>query len=533
MRTEIAADSRFDAVIIGGGITGAGTFRDLALQGLRVLLVERDDFASGASGALTRIAHGGFRYLERGDIGLVRESVIERDRLLANAPHAIRPIRMVLPMRTRIAGLLAAPFRFLKLLPGRGLPGLLPMAIGVRLYDALSGAGRRLARGGATGRGRLAARFPYLGRRFAGAVWSYEGRIHAPERIALELVEDGVAAGRRSAALNHCRLIGAEGDQLTLEDRLTGTRFMVTARAVVNAAGAHADKVAALFGIGERLTGGVAGIHVVIDAPAIAASLGDDLLFFEDHQEDPAKRRLCVLYRLHGDRLLLGTTEFACDDPDAASIPEADTLYLLDALNAALPGHDISPAAIVARMVGVRPLVRSTDSDLTSRSRGHAVIRHQASGLPLITIIGGKWTTFRLMAEDAANAVLAALDARRQITTETLPIGGGRNFSHPEIRDTLLAMGIAPPLVKRLIETYGSRAPTVAAYIRAEGAEPVSADGRLTRGEIVFFAEAELAATADDILRRRSDQFLCGRDLDSLAATIAAELDRIARRPAR
>lgn len=525
MAAEIAADNAFDVVVIGGGITGAGTFRDLALQGLRVLLVERDDFASGASGALTRIAHGGFRYLERGDIGLVRESVVERDRLARNAPHAVRPIRMVLPLRSRFGGLLAAPLRFLRLLPGHGLPGVLPMAIGVRLYEALAGAHAALARGGAAGKRRVRRLFPYLGRQYTGAVWAYEGRILAPERVAVELIEDGVAAGNRSAALNYCPLVGVDGSKLTLEDRHTGRPFAVTARAVVNAGGAHADKIAALFGIAEKMTGGIAGTHLVLAAPTVAAAIGDDLLFFEDDNADPAKRRLCVLYRLAQDRLLLGTTEVACEDPDAATVTEADEHYLLQALAAALPGHAVTREAIVGRLAGVRPLVRSDNTDLTSRSRGHAIFRHQPGGFPLVTIIGGKWTTFRLMAEDAANAVLEALGARRLVSTQDLPIGGGKDFDQAGIVGALAAEGLDRGLAERLVETYGSRAPRVARAIHAHGAAPLSDEGRLTRGEVAFFIEDELAHRAEDIIRRRSEQFFRAGASEALQQRIEALLE--------
>ncbi|WEK52148.1 MAG: FAD-dependent oxidoreductase [Candidatus Kaistia colombiensis] len=522
MEAEIAADSRFDVVVIGGGITGAGTFRDLAMQGLRVLLVERGDFASGASGALTRVAHGGFRYLERGEIELVRESVEERDRLIANAPHAVRPIRVVLPLRSRFGGLFAAPLRFLRLLPGHGLPGIVPMAIGARLYDALAGRSPVLPRSGVAAGKSARRRFPYLDRKFAGAVWTYEGRIHAPERVAIELVEDGVASGGGSAALNYCRLVAAEGTTLHLENQLSGQSFSVTARAVVNAAGAHADKVAALFGIREKMTGGIAGIHLILDAPELAARLGDDLFFFEDNHDDPAKRRLCVVYRLADDRVLLGTTEWACDDPDTATATEADERYLLDALAAALPDVALSRDTVVAHLIGVRPVVRSKEANLANRSRSHAIFRHEANKLPVVTIVGGKWTTFRRMAEDTTDTVLQILGRRRSVSTRDLAIGGGKpRFSggdgRQQLAEALQAAGIEPVLAARLIETYGSRAATVAEWILAHGADPISDDGRLTRGEVAFFRDAELAVSADDIIRRRTDQYLRAPDREALA----------------
>ncbi|MCX5514945.1 glycerol-3-phosphate dehydrogenase/oxidase [Kaistia algarum] len=519
MRAEVLADSDFDAVVIGGGITGAGTFRDLCLQGLRVLLVERDDFASGASGALTRIAHGGFRYLERGEIGLVRDSVVERDRLVNNAPHAVQPITVVLPLSSWLGGLVAAPLRFLKLAPKGGMPGIVPMALGRWLYDALAGVSHALPRGRIWTGAALARRFPYLAGRFAGALSLGEARILMPERVAIELIEDGVAAGERSAAFNYCALVGVEGDRLRLRDRLTDQELEVTARVVVNAAGAHADKVAALFGISERITGGVAGTHLILEAPDLAATLGEDLLFFEDSTPDPAHRRLLVCYRLSGDRVLLGTTESACDDPDEAVATADDETYLLRALTTALPSVDIESVRIVGHMVGVRPLVRSASHSLASRSRDHAVFVHRQP-LPVISIVGGKWTTFRRMAEDASDAVLRELGQDRTLSTRDLPIGGGKGFPREDAeRRALLAEivagGVESAMAERLLATYGTRARIVSSWIRAVGGKKVLDGSNLTIGEVAFFRAAEMAISQEDILRRRSDAWQAVGSLDS------------------
>jgi glycerol-3-phosphate dehydrogenase len=509
MRAEVAADPSFDVVVIGGGITGAGTFRDLCLQGLRVLLVERDDFASGASGALTRIAHGGFRYLERGEIGLVRDSVVERDRLVNNAPHAVRPITVVLPLSSWLGGLVAAPLRFLKLAPKGGMPGIVPMALGRWLYDALAGVSHALPRGRIWTGSALARRFPYLAGRFAGVLSLGEARILMPERVAIELIEDGVAAGERSAAFNYCALVGVDGDSLRMRDRLTDQETAVTARVVVNAAGAHADKVATIFGISERMTGGVAGTHLILDAPALAATLGEDLLFFEDDAPDPARRRLLVCYRLSGDRVLLGTTESACDDPDQAVATADDETYLLHALATALPSVDIESARIVGHMVGVRPLVRSASQSMASRSRDHAVFVHRQP-IPVVTIVGGKWTTFRRMAEDASDAVLRELGCGRTLSTRDLPIGGGKGFPRGDeerraLLAELIAGGIESEMAERLLAVYGTRARIVSAWIKAVGAGQALDGTKLTMGEVAFFRAEEMAVSPADILRRRSD----------------------------
>lgn len=529
MTAAIIADPDFDVVVIGGGITGAGTFRDLALQGLRVLLVERNDFASGASGALTRIAHGGFRYLERGDIALVRDSVIERDRLLRNAPHAVRPIRVVLPLASRFAGLLTAPLGFLRLARGKGLPGALAMRLAGLLYDSLAPRPRALPRTRVIARAGFASGLAALAPRYRAALAMQEGRILMPERVAVELVEDGVLAGAGAAALNYCALTAAGGGRLTLADAVGRGTLTVTAKAVVNAAGAHADRVASLFGVRETLTGGIAGVHLLLDAPEIAAALGDELLFFEDAAPEPARRRLCVAYAIAPGRVLLGTTEAAVADADAARATPDDEAYLIDALAEAFPGVAATKPRVVARIVGVRPLVRSADTRLSARSRDHAVFRHAIDGLTLVTIVGGKWTTFRRMAEDAADAVLDALGRQRRTGTANLPIGGGHLYPANEAArsaavDALAADGIDARLAARLVDTYGSRAPRVAAAIAAHGAQPLSTDGRLTRGEVVFFAEAEMAVHAEDVIRRRSDQFFREADAAHLDDAVTAVL---------
>jgi len=523
MRAEIEADPDFDVVVIGGGITGAGTFRDLALQGLRVLLVERADFASGASGALTRIAHGGFRYLERGEIALVRDSVIERDRLVANAPHAVRPISVVLPLSSWFAGLLGAPLRFLKLDKRKGgLPGIVPMAIGRRLYDALAGKAHALPAGRIlTGRG-LAARFPYLAGRWTGALELGEARILMPERVAIELIEDGVAAGSRSAALNYCAVTGVEDGRIVLHDALDGVTRAVHAEVMVNAAGAHADSVAALFGVQDKMTGGVAGVHLVLDAPRLAAALGDDLLFFEDANPDPAKRRLNIGYRLAENRVLLGTTESDCPDPDAARLTDEDVRYLKGALAAALPGLGVAEAPVVGHLVGVRPLVRSNAESLASRSRDHAVFVHRTP-LPLVTIIGGKWTTFRRMAEDAADSVLDILGRARRVSTRDLAIGGGAGYPRSAAEREAIVDGLAQSAgigldrAAELFDRYGTRARGIAAWVRAYAGESEMAGTRLSAGEIAFFRAAEMAVSDADVIKRRSDawQTLPASDADA------------------
>ena len=208
-------------------------------------------------------------------------------------------------------------------------------------------------------------------------------------------------------------------------------------RVVVNAAGASADRVASLFGVEARMVDGVAGTHLLIRAPIVARALGEDLLYFEDGNSDPRRRRLCCAYAVGGD-VLLGATEKSVADPDLSRPGEDEDAYLLSALRWLFPNAEVSEADIVGRLHGVRPLVASDGGDVTGRSRNHAIHVHHSPllGVPLVTIAGGKWTTFRAIAEDAAHAVLAQLGRPRLVSTASLPIGGGRRWPRGPLSGT-------------------------------------------------------------------------------------------------
>lgn len=529
---ELRSDSRFDALIVGGGIAGAATFRDLCAQGLRCLLVERNDFASGASGALTRVAQGGFRYLENGEVSLVQRSVTERNRFVAAAPHQTRPIRVVLPTETLAGGAGIALGRALGLSKGHSLPGALVLRAAVALYEFLGRKTRILPRGGFLGRKALRRRYPGISSRYAGAAYEFEALIATPERVAIELLEDGVAEGGRSIALNYARLEAA-GNRIGVVDAFGGQSFDIEARVVVNAAGANADRVARLFGVETRTVDGVAGTHLILRCPAIAKALGDDLLFFEDASRDAAKRRLCCAYAI-GETILLGATETPVDEADRSRPLPSEDDYLIAALGRLFPGASVAREDIIERLHGVRPLVAAGGDDVTGRSRDHVIHTHPAApGRPaLVTIAGGKWTTFRAIAEDAADAALAILGRPRASSTARAPIGGGREKSaqgetrRRRAQRLVDARAIDRGLAERLVATYGSRADRVAAYLVDVDARRPLAGGAIAAGEVSFFAREEMATSADDVVRRRTRLFLEGRasreTLDDIEHILAA-----------
>jgi len=359
------------------------------------------------------------------------------------------------------------------------------------------------------GRAELRRRYPGISARYAGAAFEFEALISTPERVVIELLEDAVNDGSGSVALNYVRL-NVERDRLTFVDQTAGAAFEIRARVVINAAGANVDKVARQFGVEAHMVDGVAGTHLIMHAPGIAEALGEDLLFFEDTSADLAKRRLCCVYAL-GRKVLLGATETPIADADKSRPLPAEHAYLLAALRGLFPDAKVSEADIVERLHGVRPLAAVDADDVTGRSRDHVIHTHPGSEgqPPLVSIAGGKWTTFRAIAEDAANAALAALDLPRASSTDRRPIGGGQDWPvSPEALAKRPGLGVA--LAERLIAAYGSRAARVAAYLDDDRGRQSIAGGGLTVGEVIFLVREEMATSAEDIARRRCRLFVEG-----------------------
>ncbi len=232
-----------DVLIIGAGINGAGTFRDLSLQGVRALIVDREDFGAGASMASSRMAHGGLRYLENGEFRLTAEATRERNLLLRNAPHMVRPLPIAIPFFSRTAGLLTALKRMSGAKTSLRERGFFMAEIGLLFYDWFGRSDRTMPLHGRMLGRRLRDRFPALHARTLAVSTYYDATVSMPERIALELIDDGLAASPASVALNHCEVTGLDGDTVRLRDRLGGGSFGVKPRLVLNAAGAWIDRV--------------------------------------------------------------------------------------------------------------------------------------------------------------------------------------------------------------------------------------------------------------------------------------------------
>lgn len=500
---RIAENGSFDVIVVGGGINGIGVFHDLSLQGLRVLLVEMNDFCSGCSAAPSRMIHGGLRYLENGEFSLVRESLIERDRLLRNAPHLVRPLPTTIPIDRVFSGLANAAFGFLGFTGKPSPRGAVPIKLGLILYDAITGRNRMLPRHHFRGGAATQAGWPALRKDVRFSATYHDAWISHPERLGLELIGDAARHNPEALALNYARL-ETGGDGFVLTDAESGLSLPVGAKVLVHATGAWIDQSAASLGAGlnERLVSGTKGSHLILDNPALMAALNGHMIYFE-HSDG----RVCIVFPYLG-RVLAGSTDLRVTEPGRTACTDAERDYILGAVQSLFPEIPVTQSQIVYSYAGIRPLPVS-DADFTGKiSRGHSVCRLRG-GIPQIGMIGGKWTTYRAFAEETVDLVLADLGVKRRDHTRDLPVGGGAGFSERLTEDLMAQHGLTPTRAAHLADLYGSNAASVATFCAGRDDCPLPGV-ELTEAEVVCFIRHEQALHLADVLQRRSPLAICG-----------------------
>ncbi|MET3920652.1 glycerol-3-phosphate dehydrogenase [Arthrobacter sp. UYEF20] len=516
-------------LIIGGGINGVGTFRDLALQGVDVALVERGDYCQGASGASSHMIHGGIRYLENGEFRLVQESVVERNRLLRIAPHYVKPLQTTIPIFSTFSGVLAAPLRFLTH-KQQGAPqerGAFLIKLGLSMYDFFSRDGGSVPRHQFRGRKRALAELPRLHPGIKYAATYFDASVHNPERLTLDVLQDGEKAGApggTARASNYVSLVSMEGtagsgtgSRVRLRDELTGELFDFTADVIVNTTGAWVDLTNEAMGEASSFMGGTKGSHIVLDHPELLAACNGREIFFE-HTDG----RIVLIYPM-GDRVLVGTTDVDADMTEDAVCTESEIDYFLELIGHVFPDIAVDRERIVYTFSGVRPLPKhdATQPGFVSRDyrierRGGSVPAAGAaggSGAVVLSLVGGKWTTFRALAEHLSDDVLAELGLERKVSTAQLAIGGGAGF--PDSEDGVqrwikahMSAGRDADRVAGLLTRYGTRAEEVINFLDASAA---SAPDRLLHStrelsvrELEFMAQNEQIGHLVDVLIRRT-----------------------------
>ncbi len=521
-----------DVLIVGGGINGLATFRDLALQGVDVALVERGDYVSGASAASSHMIHGGIRYLENGEFRLVHEAVTERNALLRIAPHYVRPLQTTIPIFSTFSGVLTAPLRFLRHGAGKHRErGAALIKIGLVIYDSFSRGGGLLGKGSVPrhtfyGRTRSLSVLPELnpGVKYTATYW--DASLHDPERLALDVLRDGRAAGGdRARAANYTAAVGTEGGKVLLRDVVTGEEAAFAASVVINASGPWTDLTNDALGDATAYMGGTKGSHIVLDHPELLAATGGRELFFE-HKDG----RIVLIYPLKG-RVLVGTTDLEHDMADPIVCTPDEVEYFLDLVGHVLPRIVVEPSQIVYRFAGVRPLPGHGDlaPGFVSRDYRIEAAPLEGSSATVLSLVGGKWTTFRASAEHLADRALELLAHPRRRSTKGLPIGGGKGYPATERarRQWLAAFqdGIGFDRAATLLDRYGTVAAEVIAAI-AEDADdaPLASIPTYSSGELRHLALTEGVVHLADVLLRRTSLAFTGAVSAESASEVAAAI---------
>lgn len=517
-RSEIISSLRtnpsLDVLIIGAGINGIGAFRDLALNGANVLIVDRGDFCSGASAASSHMAHGGIRYLENGEFRLVREAVGERNRMIQNAPHLVKPLPTTVPMFKHFSGLLNAPFKFLGWLDKPSERGSLVIKIGLMFYDAFTGKTQTVPRHTFRGRAASLKLWPRLNPAVRTTATYFDGSILNPERLALEVLLDGEADGGR--ALNYVSLVNGQGNTVTLRDELSLQTFTVQPKLVINAAGPWIDAANGTLGLSTRFIGGTKGSHLVLDHPELRKAIGENEFFFENKDG-----RIVLIFPLF-DKVILGTSDIPVESPDDIVCTEAEVDYFIALVDRVFPDVKVGREHIVFRFSGVRPLAHTGSAKTTGQiTRDHhiQVVEGDWTGLgyPVYSLVGGKWTSFRAFAEQVTDKALVLLGKARLKSTHEIPIGGGRNYprtleDQKRYLDGLAAWtGFSAQRVQSLFERYGTRAETVALFLSKQVDQPLKSLPDFSQREIAFLCQSEKVVHLDDLFLRRSMLGMLGR----------------------
>lgn len=519
-------------LIIGGGINGAGLYRELALQGVAVYLVDKGDFLSGASAASSHMIHGGLRYMENGEFALVKESLAERNRLLKNAPHYVQPLPTTIPIFNWSSGLISAVFNFLGLRSKPSNRGALLIKAGLSMYDFYTRKQRVMPKHSFTSRNKSLAERPLLNKKIVCTATYYDAWISYPERLGLELILDAEMVHPNSKAINYVRADRADGNTVYLTDTLTGEHISIQPQIVVNATGAWIDFTNVALARDSQLMGGTKGSHLIIDNDPLLTALKGQMIYFEN-----VDGRVCIMFPYQG-RVLAGSTDIHIKNPDEASCTPEEMAYILESIRNVFPDLRVSEQDVLFRYCGVRPLPNSEASTTGQISRDHhceIILANSVIKFPIYALVGGKWTTFRAFSEQVADKVLAQLGMKRQTDTHDIPIGGGLNYPVTDtdrqvwIKTVQGGSNIDKTRIETLLNRYGTRSATLIEYLQSYQDAPLEHNANYSRREVEFIAKYERVSRLSDLVLRRTLLAMVGNItmplLQELAGIIAPILD--------
>ncbi len=515
-------NEHFDVLVIGGGVTGAGVALDAVARGYNVALVEKADFASGTSSKSTKLVHGGIRYLPNFDFGLVQEAVVERGLLLQNAPFLVKPLEFVLPIYEGDMHPVGMPFTT----PGGiGLSFLLN--IGLTLYDLMSG-GRSVKWHRHLTREQVLELAPALVQEGLKEGFTYYDAQTNDARLTLSLIH---TASRYGATItNYSEVVSfiEEGDKVkgaVIHDRLTDQQITVRARHIVNATGVFSEQVEELTGTEPQVSIEPSkGSHIVLSREDV--KIGDSAVVLPETED----KRILFLVPWES-RVVYGTTDTGSGDLDHPVATKEDVAYLLGYLNHYM-NVNLTEKDIISTYAGYRPLVkpRNTSASTAKLSRSHVVLQSTSD---LVTVTGGKLTTYRRMAQDAVD-VLSKRDGAKVIhPTRALPLQGSAGWQTIRhlIEQRGAKLGLSASSVEHINHSYGTMAQTILDIVEEDPslAAQLIDDLPYIRAEVVYACRYEMAITPDDILAHRTSIVLEDRQagagiLNEVVALMEREL---------
>jgi glycerol-3-phosphate dehydrogenase len=484
-----------DVLVIGGGITGAGIALEAAARGYRVGLVEKGDFAGGTSSKSTKLVHGGIRYLPQFDFALVQEALVERGRLMRNAPHLVRPLGFVLPLYAENKRPLGTPIA-----PPGGIGMSALLRAGLTLYDLMAG-GLAIQRHRHIGARRALELAPALkAEGLRDAFLYYDGQTD-DTRLTLTVLRTAAKRGARLA--NYVEVVGfdleaGEIRAARVRDVLSDEEFAIPARAVINATGAFAGQLEALAGVPRIAIAPAKGVHLTLPRQALPVTDYAVVL-----PETPDGRLLFIVP--WNTRVILGTTDTKGGDLNRPAATEADVNYLLSTANAYLR-TTLDRSQVISAWAGYRPLVSpaNADSQATAKLSRNHVVADGPGGM--ITVTGGKLTTYRRMAQDALDHLARRWKQPITHPTESLTLDGaeGHAACQDALRQAAARFGWGQDVLARLAQ-YGGQAKAILALCAGDGAlaQRIVPDLPYIMAEVLYACHHEMAVTLEDVLARR------------------------------
>lgn len=478
----------FDVIIIGGGVNGVGIAQEASLQGYRTLLLEQDDLCSGVSAWSGRLAHGGLRYLEHFDFALVRESLLERERLVKNAPHLAKHVPWIMPV-----------YKHNK----RG--GQL-VRLGMILFDILS-FDKSAPRHKFLNKKKVLEKFPTIETDgLKGGFHYWDGQIELAERLCVELALDAKTNGaiiRTHSRVESPVLSGKKLTGVTYKDLITGEVHTAHAPVVYNVAGPWIDRVftqSAKLPSQPRLNGGTKGSHLIVNAFPGAPK---EVVYYETRTDG----RLILVIPWLG-KYMLGTTDIRWEkDPGEARCDIGELEYLLSEVNALIPQAKLTIKDVLYTYSGVRPLPYEPEKNESAVTRTHILFDHKSNGADgLVTVVGGKLTTFRQLSEDAITDLHKRFKRKNtKSLTRNRKLPGAQFDDFKTLVLDLIYQGASEITAQRLAQIYGSRALEIWKIVELDksSSEMIEASIGLTRAEVEYVLDQEFPKTLADLMARR------------------------------